>query len=343
MIKTTPVLECLSGLGRVEAYGRVPGIRRKDSELFHVHGESREEVIRGGGCVGSVPTEKWIRHESSKGSSKGHQWGSSCRGTQQQGQKPSGLSDLTKVLQENRRAQPNECNQWCRDQWSCSNLQKGKWIQDLSLIDPPTWILAASASLGTFLVKRLCSLHFKLFSFCDIFLQYFWWSNVFVRLSSAMGKLHTLQELPLQQPQWISYVTEGKSIWRSWDGLLTMLKMLAVEIFRTAGPPSFSSSSIGSSPSRLVIRPTWNSEVLDTWRRMFIRILCFTPCVKSWWIPSLCFTSRWSPAFVAKTSSSKRRWCQYFKVLFISFLTQDLIDGLAVSIQENNSLLQLLL
>ena len=43
----------------------------------------------------------------------------------------------------------------------------------LSDIDPLTWMLAASASLGTFLVKRLCSLHFKLFYFCDIFLQYF--------------------------------------------------------------------------------------------------------------------------------------------------------------------------
>merc|ERR1719270_926390 len=33
-----------------------------------------------------------------------------------------------------------------------------------------TWMFAASASLGTFLVKRLCSLHFKLVSFWDIFL-----------------------------------------------------------------------------------------------------------------------------------------------------------------------------
>ena len=121
-----------------------------------------------------------------------------------------------------------------------------------------------------------------------------------------------------------------------------MLKMLAVEIFLTVGPPSFSSSSIGSSPSRLVIRPTWNSEVFDTWRRMFIRILCFTPCVKRWWIPSLCFTFRWSPAFVANTSSLKIWRSQHFKFV-ISIFTQDLVDGLAGSIQENNTLLQLLL
>ena len=343
MITTSPILECLSGLGRVEAYGWVPGIRRKDSELFHVHGESREEVIRGGGCVGSVPTEERIRHESSKGSSKGHQWGSSCRGTQQQGQKPSRLSDLTKILQEHRRAQPNECHQWCWDQWSCSNLQRES-DDNISL-----WLILL---LGYWLLLHPWEL--------------FWWrgyapstSSCFPSVTSSCNisgdcmylivhlppweKHDTLQELPLQQPQWISYATGCKSIKRSWGGLLTMLKMLAVEIFRTAGLPSFSSSSIGSSPSRLVRRPTWNSEVLDTWRRMFIRILCFTPWVKRWWIPSLCFAFKWSPAFVDRTSSSKRRWCQYLKVLFISFLTQDLIDGLAVSIQENNSLLQLLL
>ena len=113
MITTAPILECLSGLGRVQAYGRVPGVRGKDSELLHVHGESREEIIRGGSCVGSVPTEERIRHESSKGSAKGHQRGPSCRGTQQQGQKPSGFLDLAKILEEHRRAQSYECNQWC--------------------------------------------------------------------------------------------------------------------------------------------------------------------------------------------------------------------------------------
>ena len=65
-------MECLSGLGRVKADGRVPGVWWKDSELFHVHGESRKEVIRGGSCVGSVPTEERIRHESPKGSAKSH-------------------------------------------------------------------------------------------------------------------------------------------------------------------------------------------------------------------------------------------------------------------------------
>ena len=73
MKRTAPILECLSGLGRVEADGRVPGVWGKDSELLHVHGESREEVVRGGGCVGSVPTEERIRHECSKGSAKSHQ------------------------------------------------------------------------------------------------------------------------------------------------------------------------------------------------------------------------------------------------------------------------------
>ena len=113
MIPRAPILECLSGLGRVEADGGVPGVGGKDGELLHVHGESREEVVRGGGCVGSVPTEERIRHESSKGSAKGHQRGSSCRGAQQQGQKPSGFSDLAKILEEHRRAQSYECNQWC--------------------------------------------------------------------------------------------------------------------------------------------------------------------------------------------------------------------------------------
>ena len=72
MIRTVPIMECLCCLGRVEADGRVPGVRGKYSELFHVHGESRKEVIRGGGCVGSVPTEERIRHESPKGSAKSH-------------------------------------------------------------------------------------------------------------------------------------------------------------------------------------------------------------------------------------------------------------------------------
>ena len=85
-----------------------------------------------------------------------------------------------------------------------------------------------------------------------------------------------------------------------------MLKRLAVEIFLTVVLPSSSPSSIGSSPSLPVIRPTWNSEVFETWRRMFIRILCFTPWEKSWWIPSFCFTFNCSPAFVARTSSAQR-------------------------------------
>ena len=85
-----------------------------------------------------------------------------------------------------------------------------------------------------------------------------------------------------------------------------MLKRLAVEIFLTVVLPSSSPSSIGSSPSLPVIRPTWNSEVFETCRRMFIRILCFTPWEKSWWIPSFCFTFNCSPAFVARTSSAQR-------------------------------------
>ena len=122
----------------------------------------------------------------------------------------------------------------------------------------------------------------------------------------------------------------------------TMLKRLAVEIFLVGGLSSFSSSSRRSSPSRLANRPTWSSEVFETWRRMFIRILCFTPWEKSWWIPSFCFTFNWSPAFVARTSSVQRFFLCWIAIFLLQF-TQDLIYGLPCGIQQNDSLLQLLL
>ena len=131
------------------------------------------------------------------------------------------------------------------------------------------------------------------------------------------------------------------NMWRrEWDVLPTMLKRLAVEIFLTVVLPSSSPSSIGSSPS--LIRPTWNSEVFETCRRMFIRILCFTPWEKSWWIPSFCFTFNWSPAFVARTSSVQRFFLCWIAIFLLQF-TQDLIYGLPCGIQQNDSLLQLLL
>ena len=158
-----------------------------------------------------------------------------------------------------------------------------------------------------------------------------------------MGNIDTLQEFHLQQPQLTSYETGGKYVKKGWGMFVpTMLKRLAVEIFLTVVLPSSSPSSIGSSPSLPVIRPTWNSEVFETCRRMFIRILCFTPWEKSWWIPSFCFTFNWSPAFVARTSSVQRFFLCWIAIFLLRF-TQDLIYGLPRGIQQNDSLLQLLL
>ena len=42
----------------------------KDRELLHVGGQAREDVVRGGGGVGRVPTEVGIGHESSQGSTE---------------------------------------------------------------------------------------------------------------------------------------------------------------------------------------------------------------------------------------------------------------------------------
>ena len=68
--KTAPILQGLSGLRRVETNSRVPGVWGKDRELLHVGGQAREDVVRGGGGVGRVPTEVGIGHESSQGSTE---------------------------------------------------------------------------------------------------------------------------------------------------------------------------------------------------------------------------------------------------------------------------------